>query len=589
LLPDLVKDSSGGTFEATPSKSLKLGKATLYSHKTCISPVAPPTTQSTETIALKTFNIDLLKKYVDVHPEKKPALKQSRFEGPVAIMQPLIFQLDRTDRVFVYQLEVNRQSLYCPSHETSVYCDLTRLNLSQSTEYVFSLKRLFNGSPAETVFEQKLRTVEAVQVTGSTIGAGHLIFDAPNEMSISLNKPAESLKDAKLFAVQGESRQELPVTPTIKDNAVIFRFDQPLPRSATLVLSVGQIIAADGSRLMAPYVLEFKTSGGPKVTGINIGSYRVSQSAGINLSFDSAVSAAQDVGPFVRLEINGSAVPASVSVQGASISIRPHASLPRCTGFTVKVLDGLQNSFGIAGGSAWSYNSRTICQSVFSIGTSVRGRGITAYGFGSGASKIVFVGTTHGNETSSTRLLNSWIDYLEANAHRIPANRTVIVIPNLNPDGYAAGSRTNARNVDLNRNFPAFNWKQGVTMPDKTFNSNGGGPYPLSEPESASLASYVLGQNPRLVLTYHATGGVVVPNDSGDSLGLAKSYANQSSVYFLPNGSTASFFEYDTTGAFEDWLHDKHGIPTLLVELNTQTGNEFSGHSGAMWSMVSLP
>src|SRR4030095_16676652 len=191
-------------------------------------------------------------------------------------------------------------------------------------------------------------------------------------------------------------------------------------------------------------------------------------------------------------------------VQGATVTIRPVSALPRCTGFTVRVLDGLQNSFGIAGGSAWQFGSRTICQSVFSIGTSVRGRSITAYSFGSGPSKIILVGTTHAHEPSAITLMNRWVDYLEGNAHRIPANRTIIVIPNLNPDGYAAGSRTNARSVDLNRNFPANNWKAGVTMPDKSFNPTGGGTAPLSEPESSAIASYVLNQSPRLVLTYHA-------------------------------------------------------------------------------------
>ena len=35
------------------------------------------------------------------------------------------------------------------------------------------------------------------------------------------------------------------------------------------------------------------------------------------------------------------------------------------------------------------------------------------------------------------------------------------VVLTVNPDGCQLGLRANARGVDLNRNFPAANWKQG--------------------------------------------------------------------------------------------------------------------------------
>jgi hypothetical protein len=296
----------------------------------------------------------------------------------------------------------------------------------------------------------------------------------------------------------------------------------------------------------------------------------------------------QNIGQFVRIEIDGKPISAAISGQAKTITIDPSSELPRCAAFTVRVLDGLKNEYGVAGGSVWQFTSRALCQTVFSIGSSVQGRSITGYRFGNGPNKIIFVGGTHGDEKSSVSILNRWVEQLELNPTRIAAHLTIIVIPNLNPDGYAANSRTNANNVDLNRNFPSNNWKSGVTMPNKSYLEHGGGTAPLSEPESRALANYVLGQSPRLVLTYHAAGGVVVPNDSGDSDAIAITYGKKSSVGYMNNSQTGTYFAYDTTGAFEDWLHDKHGKPALLIELLTKTNNEYSGHQNALWFIAQL-
>jgi hypothetical protein len=88
------------------------------------------------------------------------------------------------------------------------------------------------------------------------------------------------------------------------------------------------------------------------------------------------------------------------------------------------------------------------------------------------------------------------------------------------------------------------------------------------------------------VLTYHAAGSVVIPNHSGDSNAVAIEYGKQSTVGYRSDGS--GLFHYDTTGAFEDWLHDKPGIPALLIELQTRTSSDFSGHRNALWYIAGL-
>lgn len=587
LLPDLISRKESERYLAEPVASLSIAGYPLFSRTTCVEPAETPREKASEVIS---FGFGVFKKNIRVSAGAFPSVaNQEVLDSPVSTQQPLTLELNSVDRTFNYKMLVGDASLPCPTQEDQVSCNLAELKLAQSATYTFKLERLFQGKPAGSVLAHPVTTVQDVHVAASSIAPGQIVYSVPNDIILTLNRTAVSMEGAKLYLVNGETRSEVPITATLSGQTVTARFAQPLARSASFVLEIKKITAEDGGFLSAPIAINFQTSGGPKVTNVSIGSYKVSTGANIVLTFDSDVLASQALGNFIQLEADGGAVAATLSVSNNQVTINPSGSLPRCAVLTVKVLDGLQNSFGVSGGSAWQYNSRTLCQSVFSIGTSVLGRSITAYSFGGGASKIIFVGTTHGDEKSSTRTLNSFIDYLESNAGSIPAHRTIIVIPNLNPDGYALSKRTNDNNVDLNRNFPANDWKQAVTMPGGSPNPNGGGSAPLSEPESAALASYVVGQNPRLVLTYHAAAGVVIPNDSGDSNALAHLYDQNSNVGYAPNNQTGALFPYDTTGSFETWLHDKHGITTLLVELWTKSSNEFTKNRPAMWAMVQLP
>lgn len=587
LLPGLLRPASSQSFRAVPQTTIRIAGYPVFSDRTCITMQAP-TKGETETIRLANKLLPGTYKQVSVVPAALPRLASSiKPNDPVSVRDPLTFQLSVADKLFDYRLSAGKASVVCPVKGKSLQCATAELGLAQATKYTFSVTRSYNDKPAGKVFEQPLNTVAPVGVASSTIAYGQKIYDKPANVTLVLNRPAASVSGISLQRLaDGKPVETIPISTELPDSSLVVTFGKQLPRASQYRLTITTIKAADGGYLATPFLLEFATSGGPLVTANSLASYGVAYQPSATLSFDSSLLSGQDLSAVVSMTAGGKAIPASVTINGNVMTVRSQQSLGSCATFSIQIKDNLQSTYGVAGGNAWSFTSRTLCQSVFSIGSSVQGRPLSAYKFGSGASTILFVGGTHGNETSSTTILSRWIDWLEANPSIIPAGRNVVVIPNINPDGSTARTRTNANNVDLNRNFPTGNWKQSVVMPDKSTNPNGGGNFSLSEPESKALASYTMSASPRMVLTYHATGNVVVPNQSGDSDSLAWKYAKNSPVYYLNPNSTGTFFEYDTTGAYEDWLYEKPGITTLLIELNSMAGNEFSGHLPAMRLMV---
>jgi protein MpaA len=225
-----------------------------------------------------------------------------------------------------------------------------------------------------------------------------------------------------------------------------------------------------------------------------------------------------------------------------------------------------------------------ICHTVATIGYSHQGRPINAYYFGGGVTSIIYTGAIHGSEISSRDLMYRWIDYLEANARDIPADKTVVVIPQLNPDGVAAGTRVNARNVDLNRNFATSDWQKDVTTVDNQPFPGGGGETPMSEPETQAIAAMVQQLRPALVLSYHSIGGLIIANQAGSSSNRAATYS-QLSGYYNATGQSSPF-EYSASGTADDWYAQKLGVPSLLIELGSHTYHQFDRNQSAMWAML---
>jgi murein peptide amidase A len=125
------------------------------------------------------------------------------------------------------------------------------------------------------------------------------------------------------------------------------------------------------------------------------------------------------------------------------------------------------------------------------IGRSVRGRPITATlkGDPGARARVLVVGCVHGDEIAGMRVTRRLL------AGGPARNAAIWVVPSLNPDGVAAGTRGNVRGVDLNRNFP-FDWQplDGLEY---------SGDHPLSEPESRTARRLILRVRPDITIWFH--------------------------------------------------------------------------------------
>lgn len=126
--------------------------------------------------------------------------------------------------------------------------------------------------------------------------------------------------------------------------------------------------------------------------------------------------------------------------------------------------------------------------------------------------RVLVVGGIHGDELSSVSIVFSWLRQLMAQPQLRYHWR---LTPSMNPDGLfqRRAQRTNARGVDLNRNFPTPNWQAESThywvQRTRRNPRRYPGPEPLSEPESRWLYEEILEFQPDVIVAIHAPYGIV--------------------------------------------------------------------------------
>jgi protein MpaA len=134
------------------------------------------------------------------------------------------------------------------------------------------------------------------------------------------------------------------------------------------------------------------------------------------------------------------------------------------------------------------------------LGHSALGRSIFAFELGDPSSRttMLVVGCIHGDECAGIAIARSLISAPP------PRGIDLWVVPDLNPDGFGAGTRQNGRGVDLNRNFP-YRWRP-LGQPG-SLNYSGTGP--LSEPEARIASRLIARVRPRVSIWFHQPLGLV--------------------------------------------------------------------------------
>ena len=183
------------------------------------------------------------------------------------------------------------------------------------------------------------------------------------------------------------------------------------------------------------------------------------------------------------------------------------------------------------------------------LGYSIQNRPIECIQFGHTGPTALVIGAIHGNEPASCVLADTLREYLIS--HR-PCSlcQRILIIPVANPDGLAAGTRDNANQIDLNRNFPT----------DNRLNNEKFGLQPLSEPESQILYHLIETEKPARILTIHQPYGCIDFDGPGEML------ARRITLWCpLPLRRIGAL-----PGSLGTWAGETKGIPTITLELTAE-------------------
>ena len=180
------------------------------------------------------------------------------------------------------------------------------------------------------------------------------------------------------------------------------------------------------------------------------------------------------------------------------------------------------------------------------VGTSIENRPIECIVLGEGRDVIFILATIHGNEPAGTPLVRRLAGYLQQHPHLLQGRR-VVLLPLANPDGVAGNTRSNARGVDLNRNFSTAN----------RINSRRFGRTALSEPEARVIEQLIRQYAPDRIVSIHQPLACI--DYDGPALALANRMAKYCNLPLIKLGPKP--------GSLGSYAGVTLRIPTITLEL----------------------
>ncbi len=577
-LNKILTDNTNAGYELKYQDVVSVGGVSLVSFKTCFVATRPPVVGLAK-LSVSPFASWFAKRTYNINVSDFPSLKTGVFSKPIPTIKPLVISLSEVDMLFDYSIQIGEKSAECSTLGQSVYCDVGSLGLLHEKEYSVDIDRLFKGQYINTVIKSNIKTVSATKLVGSSVDEKQIVYDSPKKFDFTFNKILVDVQ-VSLEKVDDDGASKLIKSNIDIDKKIAtINVSEDLERNTNYRFIISKVSSEDGSSLNGIETINFFMSNGPKVTTVSVGTYDLPLKGRIIMIFDQDIGDNQNLADYIK--VNG--VFGNLSKSGNQLYI-DYENAPLCAAIDVNISPGLKSNYGISQSKPWSFKTRTTCHTESIIGYSVEGRPIIAYSFGSGSKVILYTGSIHGNEFSTKYLMEDWINELELNFYSIPPDRKIVVVPAINPDGIVAGRRNNSNNVDLNRNFMTADWQTDVFSPDNQPVLGGGGASPMSEPESQAIANLTIQLMPRLTMSFHSSASYVIGNQSGDSAVLAATYSNL--VGYSNMTGVSGAFSYPITGTYDDWMREKYGLTSVLVELSNSYYSEFYRNREALWVML---
>ncbi|MFJ7752566.1 M14 family zinc carboxypeptidase [Peribacillus muralis] len=238
------------------------------------------------------------------------------------------------------------------------------------------------------------------------------------------------------------------------------------------------------------------------------------------------------------------------------------------------------------------------------IGQTEKGKDIKAVKLGNGKKAILLVGSHHGREWLSSKLLMAMLeDYAAAyRAGKLvegyPAGLldqvSIWFIPMLNPDGVSIQQgdlsslnvlerlsvwkmnrystnwsrwKANAKGIDLNRQYPA-GWKEVMSDETKPAYRFFKGRQPLQAAEAKALVKFTKEIDPLVAVSYHTSGREIFWHYHNKRENMARDYGIAKKTAEL-TGYELTFPEKEAVGSgFTDWFITKFNRPGMTIELS---------------------